>query len=177
MGSPDDLYGSSQSMINFMPVSRKIVSTISFIILLLFQFTFSFAQTNRFVKWNFNSITAPETTIIFSATIAPTWHLYSQNLKKGGPLPTRITFEPSGDYTLIGKMEESGKPVRFYDSVFNMEVTWYSEAVTFSQKIRANRPSPVVKGKVEFMICNGEMCLPPAEQKFSIVVNTAHKSP
>lgn len=151
---------------------RRIKSGFPVVILLFFQTTFCLAQNPQPVKWNFKSepVTRPETTLIITASIAPGWHIYSQFMEKGGPLPTGFSFERSEEYSLVGKPEEKGKAIKFYDDIFMIDIIWYSDVVTFSQKIKLYEPFATVKGKVEFMVCNNQMCLPVNEQIFNIEV-------
>ena len=53
-----------------------------------------------------------------NATIDKGWHLYSQYINMGGPLPTVFTFEPSSNYELDGKTSES-KPIDYYDDTYD----------------------------------------------------------
>ena len=92
---------------------------------------------------------------------SPSWHLYSQFLKEGGPhQPDLYIFNQSDDYLMIGKAEENGKSKKFYDDIYEMDVIWYSGVVIFFQKIRMNKPVTTIKGKVECMACNNESAFP-----------------
>jgi len=42
--------------------------------------------------------------------------------------------------------------------------------VIFQQRIRVNNRGFVLKGKLNFMVCNDEKCLPPKDVEFSIPV-------
>src|SRR5690606_27598693 len=77
---------------------------------------------------------------------------------------------PSADYSLIGKVSESPKAVSAFDKNFDMQIAWHKDQVTFTQRIKLNKPETAVKGSLEFMVCNDEQCLPPAEVEFSIPV-------
>ena len=143
------------------------------------QMSFCMAQPAQPVKWLFKSGAAegPEVTLTFTAAILPGWHLYSQLIEEGGPFPTRFSFEPNRAYEHIGKVTESGKPFKFFDNNFMIDIIWYSDSVTFSQRIRLNQGFTTVRGKVEFMVCNSHMCLPADEMEFSIEVTPWKKSP
>ncbi|MGV3466400.1 MAG: protein-disulfide reductase DsbD domain-containing protein [Heyndrickxia sp.] len=97
------------------------------------------------------------------------WHIYSVNQKEGGPEKTSCTFFPSKDFTLIGKVQEP-KPTKKHEEVFGMDVFYFERSVVFTQKIKLNKPGTVVKGKLSFMACTSEQCLPPDEVSFSIPV-------
>ena len=91
----------------------------------------------------------------------------SQFLKEGGPIPTRFTFKGNVDYRIIGDTAEKGKPFVFYDDIYEMEITWYADSVSFSQRIGLNHPVTTIKGKVEYMVCNNQMCIPD-EREFTV---------
>jgi thiol:disulfide interchange protein DsbD len=95
--------------------------------------------------------------------------VYSQFVKDGGPVKTTITFSPSKDYTLIGKTMEP-KPITRMEKVFNMEVGFFENVVIFQQKIKLKAGQVTVNGKLEYMTCNDQKCLPPDDIDFSIPV-------
>jgi len=130
-------------------------------------------QGQRPVTWHFNvaPIRGPETIVSITANLAPGWHLYSQLLKEGGPIPTRFKFERSDDYLLIGSTEEKGKQVKFYDNIYEMDIIWYANEVSFYQRISLNEPETIIKGKVAYMACNNEVCIP-CDQEFAINVKS-----
>lgn len=141
-----------------------------FLSILCFQYCSG--QGGAPVIWNFDAapLVEDQTTLSFSATLAPGWHLYSQHIKEGGPIPTRFRFQPGGDYILTGTTEEKGNAEAFYDDTFEMEIIWYSGNITFLQSIRLLKPVTLIKGTVEYMTCNAEICIP-AEREFSIEVS------
>jgi hypothetical protein len=51
-----------------------------------------------------------------------------------------------------------------------MNVAYFEKSVIFQQKVKLNRGTTTVKGKVEYMVCNDRQCLPPEEVEFSIPV-------
>jgi hypothetical protein len=79
-----------------------------------------------------------------------------------------FTFAPSKEYTLVGKTAEP-KPISKYEKVFNMNVGYFENSVVFQQKVKLkSAKAAAVKGKLEFMTCNDQKCLPPDEVEFSI---------
>jgi DsbC/DsbD-like thiol-disulfide interchange protein len=114
--------------------------------------------------------TGPNTATIFiKASIDQGWHLYSQFVKDGGPVKTSFNFSTAKGYVLIGKTIEP-KPITKYESTFSMNVSYFENSVVFQQKIKLNAKSSIVKGKVEFMVCDDKQCLPPEEVEFSVAV-------
>lgn len=147
---------------------KKITLILSFV---FFSAMGAFAQLENPVSWAYVAKkTGPnEATIYLKATIEDSWHIYSQNLKPGGPNKTVFTFTPSKDFTLVGKPIEP-KPITKYEKSFKMDVAYFENEVVFQQKIKLNKGTTVVKGKVEFMVCNDTSCLPPNDVTFSIPV-------
>jgi len=131
----------------------------------------AFAQLENPVTWQYaaKKTGKNEATLYIKASIDPNWHLYSQNIKPGGPNKTEFTFSPSKEYTLVGKTMEP-KPITKYEKVFKMDVSYFEDEVLFTQKIKLNKATTAVKGKVEFMVCDDKQCLPPSEVTFSIPV-------
>ena len=79
--------------------------------------------------------------IVLSATIEPGWHLYASDFPAGqGPQPLEIDFEIQG-VKLEGKPVQSVAPVRQMDEIFEMELSWWTQEVTFRQKFTAVEPA------------------------------------
>ncbi|MEJ5993968.1 protein-disulfide reductase DsbD domain-containing protein [Pedobacter sp. Du54] len=139
--------------------------------LLFFTSLGAFAQLEDPVSWAyFAKKTSPtEATIYVKATLEDGWHIYSQTTKPGGPTKTVFTFAPSKEYSLIGKTIEP-KPISKFEKVFNATVSYFADEVVFQQKVKLNKGAKVVKGKVEFGVCNDSKCLPPTEVEFSVPI-------
>ncbi|NGX82915.1 thioredoxin family protein [Aequorivita sp. KMM 9714] len=115
------------------------------------------------VKWSTSvkKISESEYDLISKATIEGGWHLYSQVVPEGGPLPTVFTFEENNAYKTIGKVKE-GKGVTEMDPVFDMIITFFSNTATFTQRVQlTGDKGTTIKGEVEFMVCDDTRCLPP----------------
>lgn len=157
-------------------MAYKISSPIrrAFIVALLLLTGQLYAQVLEPVKWSFSvkNETSDEATLVLSATIEKHWHLYSQFIKDGGPVPTSFTFKPSGDYKSIGKVKEP-KPIEMYDKNFDMDLLYFNDKVSFTQKIKKLNNQPfTVTGTLEYMTCDDEKCLPPSEVDFDFRLNT-----
>jgi len=56
-----------------------------------------------------------------------------------------------------------------YDNSFQMNLSWYANEAVFVQKISFQDATQVkVEGYVEYMACDDERCLPPAQDEFSL---------
>lgn len=134
------------------------------ILILALTFGFNaFSQILNPVEWttSVEKISETEYDLLVTATIEKGWHLYSQNVPEGGPIPTLFDFETSANYTKKGRvLEEEGHTVN--DPVFNMRIKFFENKTVFKQRIEIlNNSTSVVKGKVEFMVCDDTRCLPP----------------
>jgi thiol:disulfide interchange protein DsbD len=139
------------------------------LVLLVLQ---SQAQIENPVKWSYSAQKTGknEANILIKADIQKGWHLYSQFIEDGGPIPTSFTFSPSKDFKLEGKVSESPKAVTAFDPNFGMKIAWHETQVVFTQKIKTTSDKFTLKGVLEYMVCNNNKCLPPTEQEFSIPV-------
>lgn len=128
------------------------------------------AQLLKPVKWEFktNKITDSEYELQFIATIDNNWAVYSQNIKKGGPVPTSFEFESAKSYKLLGNVKEAKEnKVSKNDPVFNMVVAKFYKRAVFTQKVKITNKTKVISGSLRFMTCDGEQCLPPNNVPFT----------
>lgn len=144
------------------------------LILFLAVSTFTLSAQSQILKpvtWSYaaKKTSKTEAVIYIKATIDQGWHLYSQDVKDGGPVKTTFTFPASKEYTVIGKTAEP-KAVTRYEDTFKMNVSFFEKSVLFQQKVKLNGSTATVKGKVEFMTCDDKQCLPPEEIEFSVPV-------
>ncbi|QNK63124.1 sugar transporter [Pedobacter sp. PAMC26386] len=139
-------------------------------IILLFMLA-AHSQILKPVTWSYAAkrTSKTEATVFIKAAIENGWHLYSQNIKEGGPVKTTFTFPEAKDYTLDGKTIEP-KAIHRFEDTFNMDVSFFESSVVFQQKVKLKGAKAVVKGRVEFMTCNDKQCLPPEQVEFSIPV-------
>ena len=129
------------------------------------------AQVLRPVTWTCTARrTGPtEALLIFTATIEGSWHIHSQRVREGGPVPTRFGFDPSDDFSLAGPTTEP-HPIRRLDAVFNMTVGVFEQYVLFQQRIHLWADQVTVKGELVYMACNESRCCPPVTEEFNIMV-------
>ena len=135
--------------------------------LALFFFGVGYAQILEPVKWSTSveKVSNKEYVLVATATIDPHWHLYSQNVPEGGPVPTVFTFENDGNFLKKGNtIEDKGLTVN--DPVFEMQITYFENKATFRQSVRLKNKTPLsIKGSVEFMVCDDTRCLPPTQEE------------
>jgi DsbC/DsbD-like thiol-disulfide interchange protein len=111
--------------------------------------------------------------IRFDASVSPGWHLYSQYIEEGGPIPTEFIFREES-FIAIGKPSEEGKRVTFHDEIYGMDISWYADRVTFIQKLELTNQVTSIDGFIEYMTCSGDVCVP-AKKQFSVPVGFNRK--
>lgn len=144
--------------------------------LFLFSSFFSQAQIVEPVKWEFKTkVTGTNTAELqFVASIGRGWHLYSQHLPDGGPMPTEFKFEKLNGVELIGPSTEPTAH-EVFDEMFQMKVKYFDNSVTFVQKIKLTSNKPVlVSGVLNYQACNDETCVPgESDFSFNVPASTA----
>ncbi|HMI62344.1 MAG TPA: protein-disulfide reductase DsbD domain-containing protein [Puia sp.] len=124
------------------------------------------AQSSKEVSWNYTAKKIADKTyeIHMTATIGGNYHLYAQDAGGEGPIPTTFTFTKNPLYTLDGTVKEKGQLVKKFESAWSHDVKYYEKTVDFVQvvKLKSNVKTNLA-GKVEFMVCNDQQCLPPAD--------------
>ncbi len=129
------------------------------------------AQSSKAVKWSFSSKKIANNTyeVHLTANIDGDYHMYAQDAGVEGPLPTSFTFTKNPLLSLNGKPAEKGKLVKKFESAWSGSVNYYEKTVDFVQVVKVKGTAKTnLSGKVEFMVCNEEQCLPPAEVPFSV---------
>jgi len=155
------------------------IKKIIFSVLFAFAILSVQAEIQKPVTWSFSNkqLSDTEFDLILTASIDNSWHLYSQFIGEGGPVPTSFKFKPSPDYTLVGKVSESPKPKKIFEKVFEMEVAFFEKKATFTQKVRLKVPAAKIKGTLTFMVCDDSQCLPPEDIDFSFDLKGAKVAP
>ncbi|UPZ15519.1 protein-disulfide reductase DsbD family protein [Flavobacterium humidisoli] len=136
------------------------------------------AQIYNPIKWktSIEKISDTEYELQAKAIIESGWHLYSQEVSDGGPIPTHFNFIKSADFQLIDAVkEEKGKTIN--DPVFKMQIKFFEKETTFKQRIKILSSKPFkIKAEVEFMVCNDENCLPPSSDELEFTVSPSAKA-
>lgn len=158
-----------------MSMKRARSKVLALLTCLLLSFV-SYAQIIAPVKWEYKTkVTGPNTAELqFIASIDQGWHLYSQHLPDGGPMPTEFKFEKLNGAELDGTTSEPASH-EVFDEMFQMKVKYFDKLVTFVQKIKLTGNKPVtLSGTINFQTCNDETCVPgEAEFSFNVPAATA----
>ncbi|HPF10779.1 MAG TPA: cytochrome c biogenesis protein CcdA [Flavobacteriaceae bacterium] len=110
--------------------------------------------------------------ILMTATIDEGWHTYSQKQfgeEFEGPIPTEFSYNDSETtFKLLGPTSEPDiTPV--YDPVFELDVVYFSDKVTFIQPIEViNSEGLKITAEVYYSVCDEEKCLPPETKTFEL---------
>jgi hypothetical protein len=134
----------------------------------------SYAQIENPVTWSYTAkkISADTYELHMTANVAGKWHIYSQDIPEGGAVPTSFVLDKNPLIKADGKVAEIGKQEKVFDKNFNMNLKFYSKKVDFVQKVKVKTPiATVAKGKITYMVCNDEKCLPPKDVQFAIKIN------
>ena len=110
--------------------------------------------------------------VSIKAIIDEGWHLYSQNeVEAGGPIPTEFSFpNADGNFEVLGSTKEpEGKEL--FDPVFEMDIKYFEDEVTFTQDIKFINSPISVEAEVFFMVCDDERCLAPQSVPFVITLD------
>jgi len=139
--------------------------------------TIACSQIFEPVKWSFKAErkSATEAELIFTATIDKGWHLYSQHIEGDGPVPTSFTFQQWGTAKRKGDVSE-GEGHHEMDPNFGIELKYFENKAKFVQKVAVSSAATVVKGELEFMVCNDERCLPPDYVPFEFKIAAEEKA-
>jgi thiol:disulfide interchange protein DsbD len=128
------------------------------------------AQIREPVKWKY--LIDNTGAIIFHATVDKGWHLYDMNLPEGGPIPTSFEFETVDGAELSGKITTNSKIHSQYDATFGMTVRQFAEDPTFMQQLKITDSALFrISGRILFMACDNENCIPGEEDFFFNAAN------
>jgi thiol:disulfide interchange protein len=155
----------------------KKIRKATLLICALFIYGGLMAQMLEPVTWSYkaNRINDTIAELQFTASIQNRWHLYSQTIPKGGPLPLEFKFEKQSGVDLLGKVIEP-KGRTEYDAMFEMNVKFFEDQAVFIQKIKITEGKPVsVNGILSYQTCNNESCIP-GESNFSFTLTDIKSS-
>lgn len=130
------------------------------------------AQSPSPIKWRttVKMLDDRDGILTIRAVIEKGWHLYGTKLPEGGPKPTTFDFAESRGVKFIGAFEPNAKPIEKEDAVFGTKLSWWAKNVTFTRKFRLSGDikDAVISGKITFMGCNDETCMPPRTETVTL---------
>ncbi len=116
-------------------------------------------------------VSPTEVDVVFTAKIAPGWHVYSTGLPNDGPISATLTTEKAEGAQPAGKLTPKGKEISQFDELFGMKLRFFENNVTFVQKYKITGENYNIKGFLEYGACNDQNCLPPTQVEFDFKGN------
>ena len=111
-------------------------------------------------------VSPTEVQVIFTGKIDAGWHVYSTGLPADGPISATLTTETSEGAKASGKLVAQGKEISNYDKLFDMNLRYFENNVTFVQKYQVTGKTYHIKGFLEYGACNDQNCMPPTQVEF-----------
>ena len=131
------------------------------------------AQMLNPIKWTVSAemTSSSEGVINYTASIEQGWHLYGTSLPDGGPKATAVSYIRLEGMELIGDLTPSQAPVEKMELPFNLNLNWWEQDVTLSQRFRLKDGSKgyAVEGEITFQGCNDGSCIPPTREPFELI--------
>ncbi|MFA5191127.1 MAG: cytochrome c biogenesis protein CcdA [Verrucomicrobiia bacterium] len=108
--------------------------------------------------------------IVVTAAVDESWHLYSLTQKPGGPEKTTITLAENAVVEKAGAFT-GPPPKRVRDAAFDMDVEQHEGKVEFAAPLVLKAGTAAgkqrIEGRMRFMLCNAQSCLPPMNAVFA----------
>ena len=120
------------------------------------------------VRVSRRQLSATEIEVVFTAAIAPGWHIYAPDCPPGGPNPATLTTEKAVGAKAVGGLKASGNARSLFDPVFGMQVKYFEGQAVFAQRYRITSPAYAVKGYLEYSACDERSCMPPTTVDFEL---------
>ena len=120
------------------------------------------------VRVSRRQLSATEIEVVFTAAIAPGWHIYAPDCPPGGPNPATLTTEKAVGAKAVGGLKASGNARSLFDPVFGMQVKYFEGQAVFAQRYHITSPAYAVKGYLEYSACDERSCMPPTTVDFEL---------
>ena len=101
-----------------------------------------------------------EVVVEFIAEIEDGYYMYSTDIPKGGPKPTYVKFAELEGVELVGDLAPVEKAKSKYEPVFEMQVTYFEEYASFTQKFKVLEKNFKLKGTMHYQSCGDMGCVP-----------------
>lgn len=156
-----------------MKTSNFIKFFLSFALIVIIGFATS-AQIVSPVKWKIDLEKMGDSIgyIVLKATIEDGWHLYSNDLPEGGPIPTTVEWENLYNVKVVGNLEVSPKPHEEISQIFMLKLGFWNKQAVLKQKVEFKGEDYKIEGHVTYMACNDGTCQPPQKETFKFSGNT-----
>ena len=104
--------------------------------------------------------------VTFNGKIDAGWHVYSTGLPADGPVSATLTTEKADGAKAEGRLGHRGNEINKHDNMFDMNLRYFENSVTFVQRYKITGKTYHIKGYLEYGACNDEMCMPPTQVEF-----------
>lgn len=141
-----------------------------FTMILLFAVTITFSQ----IKWDIYTVQIDSLyyEVHMKATIDKPWCVFSQYRTTAQiPIPTTISLISNNHVKeVVTDVHEDGDIIKPKES---SEGVYYKDNVIFIKvvKLKDLKTPAIIKGTINYQLCNGSECKPPTRKEFSIVIN------
>ena len=135
-------------------------------LLMLLVAAVAFAQP---VAWSFKLVgdKTESPSVKITATVAPGFHLYSQDNPDGGGVPLQFFVDTKG-CKAVGKPTADKAYQKAFSDIFETNEHFYTGTVTFTQKLKATDKNFSVNIELKGQACNDSGCMPlHAQHSFS----------
>ncbi len=109
--------------------------------------------------------------IVLVGKIGAEWRMYAMDSPLG--LPLAVAFERTRALTPAGPARQA-TPKKGYDTFLESAYPYFAGRAEVRRTFRVAPTAPggraSVRGTVDYMVCNDEICLPPMEQRFAAAV-------
>ena len=121
-----------------------------------------FCLSQEPIKWLTSVEKKSDNSYVLSTTakIQDNWRLYSQNLEKGGALPTEFVFEDESIFDSFSIVSEP-KPITKYDPIFQMDQSYFINEVIYSQEVvlKGNYKDDILTQNLYYQVCDDRVCI------------------
>ncbi len=133
-------------------------------IVIFFVFLVGLMTDSNHVSWQVKLLGTPaagaQVELEFNGKIDSKWYVYSSELQVDGPMPTKLTLEPSDVFELVGKINPI-KPKEKHDEIWGGKIHYFEKTAKLSQKIKIKKAG-LIKGNLSGQACSNidGMCMP-----------------
>lgn len=113
-------------------------------------------------------VSPTEIDIVFTGRADAGWHIYSTNLPPDGPNPATFNVDKKKGVELVGDLRHGSGEKSVYDPMFEMELRFFENNCTFTQRVRLTEPVYELEGYLQYSACNDQNCLPPTAVECSV---------
>tara|TARA_R110002051_G_scaffold163626_1_gene234860 strand:+ start:245 stop:721 length:477 start_codon:yes stop_codon:yes gene_type:complete len=138
------------------------------------------AQRTTPIQWEIVPIkktSVGETVVLlFKANIQPLWYLYSNNKKGNTHKNSSFWFYNNNNKFKIIEKPEAIYEIEYFNRKINQKEYIIEEEGGFAQKIKVLKPNPIIKGQINYLLCNrGNNQEIPQVYHFEIQLKTKNK--